>query len=109
MSYNMTSEDFVHKYTVNIPLYIWRNIKVKTAKGTSRYNGHVSPYINEILEADIRKWLEAANSEFMTQSPCPDPARKYHGFQFKLGNPFRLKTFKEKVENRREYREKENS
>ena len=107
MSYNMTSEDFVHKYTVNIPKSLWGHVKARTAWGT-RYNNRVSGYIINLIEADIEDSLREAKQP-IAQYPCPDPARKYHGFQFKLGNPFRLKTFGKKLAASRNYSEKENT
>jgi len=85
---NETSEDQIHKYTINIPKSLWQRVKIKTGWG-SKYNNRVSPYILHLIESDCNLGLHP-------QARCPDPPKKYHGFQFGLKNPFYLRSFLKK-------------
>jgi predicted DNA-binding protein len=79
LDFNKTSEDNIRKYSVNLPLYIWNKLNQVCSRNT-RYGGHKSTYIRELIEDDLQR------REHMIYQ---DPARKYSGVQSKIAEyPF---------------------
>lgn len=100
---NETSEAAYHKYTINIPKYLWFAVHDKTSWGT-KYNNKVSPYIIDLLELDCfgvqerpATPEEVAEIEKTGKVFYPDPPRRFHGFMNGLmRNPVRYRWFMKK-------------
>jgi hypothetical protein len=103
--YNATSEDSFHKFTLNVPRFLWDAVKDRTSWG-SEYNHTVSKYLIDLMKNDCFGVQERPATpekvkeiEKRGQVFYPDPPHKWHGFQFILGrNSYKLQAWRKNKE-----------
>lgn len=79
--YNQIYDDTIIKYTLNIPLDLYKKITNKTRRGT-RYNGRRSTFIREVLEKAIINERPVSMAEFrrLEHGEVTEPPKRFSGF-----------------------------
>lgn len=79
--YNEIYDDKIIKYTLNIPIELYRKVSYKTRRGT-RYNGRKSTFIREVLEKAIvnEHPITMAKLRRLEQGEITEPPKRFSGF-----------------------------
>jgi len=99
---NEIYDDTIIKYTLNIPKEWMAKISHKTRKGT-KYNGHKSTYLREIIERDLvqEKPISKRKLRYLEkkdQAEVYEPPRRFEGFLGGLlRNSFCFSWFRKKM------------